>query len=54
MVPDAAMAFVKPQDYANLGFTADLFIDDDTNAHRATDPFFKLEELSAASSYPLS
>jgi hypothetical protein len=54
MVPDAAMGFIKPQDYASLGFTADVFIDDDTNAHRATDPFFKIEELSAASSYPLS
>lgn len=54
MVPDAALGLIKPQDYASLGFTADVFIDDDTGAHRATDPFFKIEELSAASSYPLS
>lgn len=54
MVPDAALGLIKPQDYASLGFTADVFIDDDTGAHRATDPFFKVEELDAATSYPLS
>jgi hypothetical protein len=50
--PDSPMTFIKPSDYAVLGFTGDLFIDDDTNAHRASDPFFKVAELDTASSYP--
>lgn len=52
MVPDAALGLIKPQDYANLSFTGDLFIDDDTGTHKATDPFFRVAELDAATSYP--
>lgn len=52
--PDAALALIKPQDYASLSFAGDVFIDDETNSHRATDPFFKVYELDAATSYPLS
>lgn len=52
IVPDAALGLVKPQDYANLSFSGDVFIDDDTGTHKATDPFFKVVELSEASSYP--
>jgi len=54
ITPDAALNLVKPSDYAKLGFSGDVFIDDDTGAHRATDPFFKVYELDKASSYPLS
>jgi hypothetical protein len=52
ITPDAALGFIKPQDYAGLGFSGDVFIDDDTNSHRATDPFFKVTELSSATAYP--
>lgn len=52
IVPDAPLGVIKPQDYANLSFSGDLFIDDDTNTHRATDPFFSVTELDAATSYP--
>ena len=52
ITPDAAINMVKPQDYAGLGFSGDVYIDDDTNTHRATDPFFKVTELDVATSYP--
>jgi hypothetical protein len=54
IVPDSAMNFIKPSDYATLGFSGDVYIDDDTNTHRYTDPFFGVEELDATTEYPLS
>ena len=53
ITPDAALNLVKPQDHANLSFSGDVFIDDDTAAH-PDDPFFRVYELDAATSYPLS
>ena len=52
ITPDAALAGIKTQDYAGLGFSGDVYIDDDTNSHRATDPFFRVTELDSATSYP--
>ena len=52
ITPDAALAAIKTQDYAGLGFSGDVYIDDDTNSHRATDPFFRVTELNVATSYP--
>jgi len=53
ITPDAALNLVKPTDYAKLGFSGDVYIDDDTNGH-PDDPFFKVYELDKASAYPLS
>ena len=53
ITPDSAANLIKPSDYAKLGFSGDVFIDDDTNSH-PDDPFFKVYELDKASSYPLS
>lgn len=50
--PDAALPLLKPEDYANLGFSGDVFLDDSTNAHQAVNPFFRVTELNQASSYP--
>ena len=52
ITPDAALGLIKPQDYAGLSFSGDVYIDDDTNSHRATDPFFKVVELNISSAYP--
>jgi hypothetical protein len=52
ITPDSALAAIKTQDYAGLGFSGDVYIDDDTNGHRATDPFFRVTELSVATAYP--
>jgi hypothetical protein len=52
IAPDSALSFIKPQDYAGLSFTGDVYKDDDTGTHLAINPFFRITELSAASSYP--
>lgn len=44
LLPDAALSLIKPQDYAGLSFSFDLFLDDDTGAH-PNDPFFQCVEL---------
>jgi hypothetical protein len=49
--PDAAMAFLKAQDYSGLSFAGDVYEDDDTGSHSAN-PNFEIVELSEASSYP--
>jgi len=55
IMPDAALGLIKPQDYANLSFTGDVFIDDDTGSHRSTDPFFRYVELDGSDvTYPVS
>jgi hypothetical protein len=51
ITPDAALSFIKTQDYAGLSFSGDVYKDDDTGTHSAN-PFFRITELSAASSYP--
>jgi hypothetical protein len=52
ITPDAALGLIKPQDYAGLSFSGDVYIDDNTNAHRATNPFFRAVELNTSSAYP--
>ena len=49
--PDAALALIKAQDYAGLSFTGDVYKDDASGAHSAN-PFFRITEISVASSYP--
>lgn len=51
ITPDASLALIKPQDYAGLSFSGDVYKDDDTGVHTAN-PFFRITELSEASSYP--
>jgi hypothetical protein len=52
ITPDAALPLIKPEDYVDLGFSGDVYIDDDTNAHQAVNPFFRVTELGAATAYP--
>lgn len=52
ITPDAPLNMIKPTDYATLGFAGDVYIDDDTGSHKAAHPFYQVEELDTALSYP--
>ena len=55
ITPDAALGLLKPTDYAGLGYSMDVFYDDDARSHvsQGLPPFFRVQELDLASaSFP--
>ena len=53
ITPDAAMNFIKPQDYAGLSFSGDLYKNSGTcSSIENANPFFQIVELGEATSYP--
>ena len=55
ITPDAPLGLLKPTDYAGLGYSMDVFYDDDARSHvsQGLPPFFRVQELDLASaSFP--
>ena len=55
ITPDAALGMVKPTEYAGLGYSMDVYYDDDARSHvgQGLPAFFRVQELNAdLATYP--
>ena len=54
ITPDAPLNLIKPTDYAGLGYSMDVYYDDDARSHvgAGLPPFFRVTELDNSAVYP--